>query len=110
MRADRTPHPDTAQQIANLSRHPFRDQVAFLLQSAPTREAIESLAERSPDRYWQAVAIAAKLAGYSDKLEVEASVYAQVSTMSDAELQQAIENASQSLPCYREGNPPEPQQ
>lgn len=79
-----------AAQIHAMSRQPFRDQVAKLLLAAPTQKAIEELATRAPDRYWQAVAIAARLAGFSDKLEVEGNIAVQVSQLSDAELMAQI--------------------
>ena len=53
------------------------------------------LAERNPDRWGQLLAIVARLAGYSDKLEVEATIQARISTMSDAELTAQIEALKQ---------------
>ena len=79
------------EKVAQLSRSPFREQAARILACAPTNEAIVNLAERNPDRWGQLLAIVARLAGYTDKLEVEATVHAKVSAMSDSELQAALD-------------------
>ena len=82
---------EIAEKIAQLSRSPFREQAARILACAPTGGALVDLAERNPDRWGQLLAIVARLAGYSDKLEVEASIQAKISCMSDAELAQQIQ-------------------
>ncbi len=75
----------TSQRLANMSRSPFMDKLAQALDHGPSDEAITAIANRNPDRYAQYVAIFARLAGYSDKLEVESTV--SINSMSDAELE-----------------------
>jgi hypothetical protein len=72
------------------SRDPFKALLSEVLGSAPTPEAVYALAQRNPDRYGQLLAIVARLAGYSDKVEVAATVTAKLDQMSDAELEQRI--------------------
>ncbi len=93
---------EVAQNIANLSRHPFQKELIRHLMQSPSEEAIAGEAERSPNKYWNTVATIAKLAGYNDRLEVEASFQVEIGHWSDAELLQAIESKAIDLPCYRE--------
>src|SRR5262245_16182620 len=72
------------------SRDPFRDLLAEVLGSRPTPEAISALAERNPDRYGQLLAIVGRLAGYTERTEVETSVTVKVHEMSDAELEMRL--------------------
>ena len=70
-----------------MSRDPFKDLLGDILGSAPAPEAIYALAQKNPNRYGQLLAIVARLAGYNEKLEVEANVTTPVKDMSDAELE-----------------------
>jgi hypothetical protein len=78
------------EQLDGMSRDPFRDLLADVLGSAPTPDAVHDLAQRNPDRYGQLLAIVARLAGYNEKLEVQADVTTHVRDMSDAELELRI--------------------
>jgi hypothetical protein len=57
-----------------------------VIESAPSPEAISSLAERQPDRWGQLLALVGRLAGYTEKLEAEVSISTKINEMSDAEL------------------------
>lgn len=81
---------DIEAELHQLSRDPFRRELAKLLGNAPSDDALTRIAERNPDRWAQALAILGKLAGFSDKLEVQANVHAQLSSMSDSELEQRL--------------------
>ncbi len=81
---------ETRQHIANLSRSPFRDLVARLLACQPTDDALVHHAEKNPDRWAQTLAIAARLAGFTDKLEVEGSLVHRVEALSDSQLDQRL--------------------
>ena len=100
MASHRVPADEVAQNIANLSRHPFQKELIRHLLESPSEGAIAEEAERSPNKYWNTVATIAKLAGYNDRLEVEASLAVQVTHMSDAELLQAIESVKLLTPGY----------
>ena len=79
-------HTEIHEQLENLSRRPFRALLARILACAPSDEAIQALAERSPDRWGQFLSLASKPAGYNDKLEVEGSIALKINDLSDAEL------------------------
>ena len=74
------------QQIQSLQREPFRQFLATLMECQPTRKAIQAFANKSPDRYAQAVSIFQKASGYTDKTVHEHNFYAKILTVSDAEL------------------------
>ena len=84
-----TPQYDNAgllEALENRSRGPFRALLARVLGSAPSEEAIATLAEKHPDRYGQLLAIVARTAGYTEKLEVEGTFTQRIQDLSDAEL------------------------
>lgn len=76
--------------IDALSRDPFREQLATWLQAAPQGDSIEEWANRHPDRWAQGLAIVGRLAGFSDKLEVEGTIQ-HVHELSDAEIIQRVQ-------------------
>jgi hypothetical protein len=73
------------------------DKLTQILNCGPTDEAIVNLAERNPDRWGQLLAIVARLGGYTEKLEVEASVSVSINAMSDAELTAEIASFDTSM-------------
>jgi hypothetical protein len=72
--------------IMNLCRSPFKAELSRVLGCQPDEESIRGFAKRQPDRYYQAVCILGKLAGFSDKLEVEGNLNMKMKAMSDMEL------------------------
>jgi len=73
-----------AQQLEALDRAPFRRMLAEVLGVKPTRAALAKFANKSPDRWAQALAILAQLSGYERgvlKLELTS-----IQGMSDIEL------------------------
>lgn len=74
-------------ELENLSRNPFKRVLQGFLEGAPASRDIAKLSEKSPDRWAQAVAITAKLAGYNDKLEIEAK---RTDQLSDADIDRKI--------------------
>jgi len=79
-------------QFHAMSRAPFRDELARLMRIPKSRKAFRTWANKSPDRWAQAVAIFARLGGYSDKTEVEihgtlAHKLAELQGLSDAQLE-----------------------
>lgn len=73
-----------------LSRAPFVECLNDLLSAQPTLESLKAFADRSPDRWSQAVAIMARLAGYHDKLEITGNLTVDVRRMSDSQLVAAL--------------------
>ncbi len=87
MPAPQIPADTIARNIAILSRSPFRDKVAEILLNGPSAGAIGALAEKNPDRWGQLLAILARLAGYTEKLEVEGTLTHRIEDLSDAQLE-----------------------
>jgi hypothetical protein len=77
---------ELGQDVEGLLRRPFRRELARILGCAPTDAAIVKFSRRFPDRWGQLVAIFGRLAGYSERLEVEANLAHQINTLSDAEV------------------------
>lgn len=65
---------DTLAEIAALSRAPFRRILQLYAGAAPSPEALAAQAEKFPDRWAQGLAIAGRLAGYTEKLEIEGTI------------------------------------
>jgi len=84
--ANRIDPTELHQQIQSLQREPFRQFLAVLMECAPTKKAIQAFANKSPDRYAQAVSIFQKASGYTDKTVHEHNFYALIKDVSDAEL------------------------
>lgn len=58
-------------ELAELSREPFIEAEARLLEAMPSVEDIRAFASKYPDRWAQAVAIMLKPVGYREKVDVE---------------------------------------
>lgn len=103
---------ETLAEVAALSRAPFRRVLARYLQAIPDLEALAAQAERNPDRWAQGLAIAGRLAGYTEKLDVEVSgALLHLQTLSDAELEAkiaALTHQLHALPPARPSLPPRP--
>lgn len=71
-------------QLAAMSREPFRRLLAQLIGAAPTPEALRRFADKSPDRWAQALSILGGLAGY-ERGVVEVNIF-NIKGLSDSEL------------------------
>ena len=69
------------------------------MENAPTDEAIQAFANKSKDRWAQALAIVNRPAGYADKdrPRTETNIYVQINHMSDAQLRHEFEGAMRPL-------------
>ncbi len=83
--------------ISRLSREPFQEVLTLLLEARPDRDAVHQFAKKYPDRWAQAMAIFARLGGYHDKLEIDASVTVNVSRLSDMELIEQLAEVDEKL-------------
>jgi len=72
--------------IQNLCRSPFRAELSRILGCQPDQDSIQAFAKKHVDRFYQSVAIMGRLAGFSDKLEVEGNLSMKIKQMSDMEL------------------------
>src|SRR5262245_195299 len=85
--ATETQAADTLAELRALSRAPFRRVLSRYLEAMPDLEALAAQAEQYPDRWAQGLAIAGRLAGYSDRTEVDhTGTIHHVHHLSDAEL------------------------
>jgi len=80
---------DTFKALSRMDRVPFRKVLADLLECAPTPENIRALAEKSPDRWAQALSIVAGLAGFDRGIGPTINLY-NVGNMSDAQLMERL--------------------
>ena len=80
----------------NMRRDPFKLELIKLIQNSPTSKAIQAFANKAPDRYWQSVTQAAKLAGFSEKLEVDIK-FKPLSSLADSELRNMLQDLSKKL-------------
>jgi len=112
----RTPESDRIlADLQELRRGPFREALSECLGNRPTAEAWSALAEKSPDRWSQAIGTLARASGFRDQVEIDAdvSIGRKVDEMSDMEIIRRIEelNAERALkPAVKPSSiAPEPQ-
>ncbi len=87
-------------QLEAMSRDPFMRELSVLLGQAPDPEKVKDFANRYPDRWAQAVAIFARVGGFSDKVEVRADLtnrVLEIQQMSDSELMRRLAEAEARL-------------
>jgi len=74
------------------SRGPFRRTLAKHLRAAEATSdmALQTFAEKHPDRHAQSAAIYGRLSGYSEKLEVDTNLAVHLSQLSDMELEAVV--------------------
>jgi hypothetical protein len=76
---------ETFRALTRYERRPFMAMLAEMLDCKPTPAAIRAFAEKSPDRWAQAVSIIAGLAGFDRGVGPSINIY-NVGAMSDVEL------------------------
>ena len=99
------------QQLQTLDRQAFRPTLIKLMLGAPTIDDIATFAAKDPARYYQALGIAARLSGYSDRPEDGASLsapFANISGLSDSELVAKLNAIDASLQAVA-GRAPQPE-
>lgn len=74
-----------SEQLEALDRAPFRAMLAEFLGVQPTKAALRRFANKSPDRWAQALAILGSLAGFT-KDSTQINIFAGVRGLTDAEL------------------------
>ena len=74
-----------------LHRAPFTAILANAIGAEPTEDELKKFAAKSPDRWAQLIAIFGRLSGFTEKTEIRHAIH-DYSAMSDAELQQAIQD------------------
>jgi hypothetical protein len=96
---------DTLAEIRALSRAPFRRILSRYVAAAPALDALATQADKYPDRWAQGLAIAGRLAGYTEKLEVDVTgEVTHLHQLSDLELAMRIQELEAKLKAL--GHPP----
>jgi hypothetical protein len=76
--------------LRQYDRAPFLDLLSHWLENAPSADAIEKLATRSPDKYISALTQLARIAGFTEKSEATVDINVHISQMSDSQLEDYI--------------------
>lgn len=71
-------------------RRPFIDLLAAWMECAPDPEAIVDFADAHPDRWANALSSIGKLAGFTEKKEIELDINLNVRTLSDSQLEDRL--------------------
>ena len=95
-RAMRQTAEEIREHLNNFRRDPFQNELAKLLNNSPTPSAIQKFANKSPDRYWQSITQAARLAGFNEKIEVDVK-FKPLSSLADSELRNLLQGLSKQL-------------
>lgn len=78
--------PSLSEQITFMSREPFARQLSEIMEVAPSKDSLREFAQRDPHLWAQMVTQFAKLAGYSDKLEMSGDLRVDAGNYSDSQL------------------------
>lgn len=81
---------DIRQKLQTYDRSPFMDVLLSFLEGSPSPDAIKAFAERNPDKWASAMASVARIAGYTEKTEINQSVHVTVSRMSDSQVEDRL--------------------
>lgn len=78
--------------LRQYDRAPFIEVLATFMQCMPSEHAIRAFAQRSPDRYINAIATLQRMAGYTDKTEstLNVNLAVAVGRMSDSQLEDKL--------------------
>jgi len=88
----------TLAEIGTLSRAPFRRILSRYVEAAPDLNALAAQDEKHPDRWAQGLAIVGRLAGYSERVEVEGSLDVHhLHQLSDLELEARLQELDAKL-------------
>lgn len=78
------------ERVRQYDRTPFLDLLTAWLECGPTPEAVIAFAEKNPDKYINALTSLGKLAGFTEKREVEWHGSLNVGAMSDSQLEDKL--------------------
>jgi len=73
--------------LSRYDRQPFMDVLAAWLECAPEPEDVMTFARKKPDLYVNAVTSLARLAGFTEKREVEVNHTLRLGALSDSQLE-----------------------
>ena len=76
--------------LQSYDRTPFLDLLASFMECAPTPQTVFAWAERYPDRWAKALTDLGRLGGFADKKELEVNMMAQITRMSDSQIEDKL--------------------
>lgn len=83
---------DIRDAVGRLSREPFQDLMSVFLQSCPTELELYEFAMAHPDKWVSSIAAISKIAGYTEKTEIDVAHTINVGSISDADLLQRLQD------------------
>jgi hypothetical protein len=83
--------------LRKYDRTPFIDVLALWMECTPNAEVIEKFAEVFPDKFVKALEALGRLSGYAEKREIDVNLTAQVSALSDSQLEDRVRRAAQKI-------------
>lgn len=83
--------------LRRYSREPFQDILTELTSALPDFERLREWAEEHPDRFFSSLQAVARLAGFHEKVELDATLNLDVSKMSDSQLEALLAQKLQAL-------------
>ena len=75
-----------AASVQAANREEILELLATLMEARPDKAAIREIARRQPDKWLVSVVKLGRLAGYTKKLQIEASNWLDIARLSDAQL------------------------
>lgn len=88
---------DLRKALSRYDRQPFMDVLAAWMECAPTPDEVLKFAAKKPDAYIKAVSDLARMAGYTDKREVEVNLNLKLGAMSDSQLEDRMRELASTL-------------
>lgn len=83
--------------LRSYDRGPFLDLLAVWMECAPDPEAIMDFADAHPDRWANALASIGKLAGFTEKKEIDIDINLNIKSLSDSQLEDRLAELKKSL-------------
>ncbi len=77
---------ETLRLIEQYDRTPFQRALANHVAIQPSDEALQTFADKYPDRHAQAITMYSRLSGYADAPTINVSIQAKVQALGDAQL------------------------
>jgi hypothetical protein len=88
---------DLRRRLQAYDRTPFLDLLAIMLECAPSIEALNKMAEKSPEKYFLALGQLARTGGFTDKTETTHNVNLNIGQMSDSQLEDRARHLAEVL-------------
>lgn len=84
-------------QLRLYDRRPFIDMLAIWAECAPDPVDIIAFAERNPEKYIAALQSLGRLAGFTEKKEIDVDVHVHIRALSDSQLEDKLKQITHKL-------------